>query len=77
MTRRLPADAIRLSHQLHQALKCPTCGKPTTVLNEDLARGKRGVHLQAVSAATHCDCPGGPAAPGKRDSDFLYGDMVV
>lgn len=84
--RRLPVEAIRLLRQIQEALRCKACGKPTTVLNDNLARGKRGVHLQAVSAASHCACPptdenpyGGPAyvPPGKRDSDFLYGEMVV
>lgn len=51
-------------HQVVGALRdasvCPTCGKPTAVINT----ARRGFRPERISADTHCACPGGPAYAG-------------
>lgn len=56
----LPQWARVQQRALETATLCATCGKKTLVANVSPLRVRPT--LEPVTAATHCTCPGGPAA---------------
>lgn len=56
---RLAADMRILEAQLSEALRCPTCGKRSSVANT--AGYRQRFAAERVTLETHCSCLGGPA----------------
>lgn len=54
-----------VSARLRELSLCSKCGRPTDVLNV----ARRGYRPEIVTVATHCACPGGPAAPATSEKN--------